>query len=68
MRLLPHRYFGRATGQHRKRAGFPQPAFGAVVTQAWRACQPCGGDVAVVLHPSGAHTCGEGHTTDGGQP
>jgi hypothetical protein len=42
---------------------FPEAAFGAVAPQAFRYCSPCGGEVAVVLHPSGAHTCGTGHLT-----
>ncbi|MFI9154546.1 hypothetical protein [Streptomyces sp. NPDC053367] len=66
MRLLPARYFGRAHGRHRRAAGFPHPEFGAVVTQGFAACDPCGGDVPVVLHPSGGHTCQAGHTTAGG--
>lgn len=54
-------------GRHRAhrtpgRRDFPHPEFGAVATQAFRHCQPCGGDVPVVLHP-GAHTCSNGHTT-----
>lgn len=35
---------------------------GAIVSQAWRACRPCGGVTAVVLHP-GAHVCDAGHLT-----
>lgn len=48
--------------------GPPLPQFvdvphGAIAPQAFRHCTPCGGEVAVVLHPSGAHTCGTGHLT-----
>ncbi|MFC7817615.1 hypothetical protein ACFUTR_23575 [Streptomyces sp. NPDC057367] len=54
-------------GRHRARRttgrrSFPHPEFGAVITQAFRPCRPCGGDVPVALHP-GAHTCTEGHVT-----
>ncbi|MCM1943188.1 hypothetical protein NC239_33795 [Streptomyces sp. G3] len=62
-------HFGRHRA-HRATAhtGFPPAVFGAVATQAFRHCRPCGGDVPVVLHP-GAHTCTEGHVTitQGGQ-
>jgi hypothetical protein len=48
--------------------GPPLPVFaevphGTVAPQAFRHCTQCGGDVAVVLHPSGAHTCDGGHLT-----
>jgi hypothetical protein len=39
------------------------PAHGAIAPQAFRHCTPCGGDVAVLLHHSGAHTCDSGHLT-----
>lgn len=42
---------------------FPDVPHGAVAAQAFRPCSPCGGDVAVVLHPKGAHRCGAGHIT-----
>jgi hypothetical protein len=61
---LTARHLFRGKGQHRRQP-FPQPAFGACVTQAFRHCRPCGADVPVVLHPSGAHTCQHGHTTEG---
>ncbi|MGW9058860.1 hypothetical protein [Streptomyces sp. NPDC055733] len=61
---LTVRHLVRGLGRHRAgdRRDFPQPAFGAVITQAFRPCQPCGGDVPVALHP-GAHTCSNGHIT-----
>ncbi|WP_405543989.1 hypothetical protein OG478_23005 [Streptomyces phaeochromogenes] len=44
--------------------GFPEaPAHGAIAPQAFRHCLPCGGDVAVVLHGNGTHSCDEGHFT-----
>ncbi|MCI3271431.1 hypothetical protein [Streptomyces cylindrosporus] len=44
------------------------PAFvdvphGAVAPQSFRYCPPCGGDVAVVLHPGDTHRCEAGHFT-----
>lgn len=42
---------------------FPDVPHGAIAAQAFRHCSPCGGDVAVVLHPKGAHRCGAGHVT-----
>jgi len=41
---------------------WPEPVHGALAPQAWRACRPCGGETAVVLHP-GAHVCDLGHVT-----
>ncbi|MFJ8995553.1 hypothetical protein ACIRQH_34755 [Streptomyces sp. NPDC102279] len=60
----------RPLGEHRARGAiaspiFPQPAVGAAVTQGFRFCTPCGVETAAVLHPSGGHTCTEGHTTQG---
>lgn len=57
-------------GEHRgprtrTAAVFPLPAPGAVVTQAFRFCRPCGVDTAAVLHANGTHTCAEGHTSPG---
>jgi hypothetical protein len=41
---------------------WPQPAYGAVVAQAFRHCRSCREVTPVVLHP-GAHTCTAGHIT-----
>jgi hypothetical protein len=41
---------------------WPQPAYGAVVAQAFRHCRSCREVTPVVLHP-GAHTCTAGHVT-----
>jgi ribosomal protein S27AE len=37
---------------------WPQPAYGAAVSQQWAYCQPCGKDTAGVVHKDG-WTCGE---------
>ncbi|MGX1909037.1 hypothetical protein ACWIID_09260 [Streptomyces phaeochromogenes] len=39
------------------------PAHGAIAPLAFRHCRPCGGDVAVVLHGNGTHSCDGGHLT-----
>jgi hypothetical protein len=46
----------------RREPVWPEPVHGALAPQAWRACRPCGGETAVVLHP-GAHVCDLGHVT-----
>lgn len=47
----------------RPRSLFVDVPHGAVAAQAFRACRPCGGEVAVVLHPGGAYCCDRGHIT-----
>ncbi|MFI1562145.1 hypothetical protein ACH4ZX_03625 [Streptomyces sp. NPDC020490] len=40
---------------------FADVPHGAIAPQGFRNCPPCGGEVPVVLHPGGAHTCEAGH-------
>lgn len=61
MRLLPHRYFGRATGRHRS-ARVP----GQLATQAFVNCPQCRVETAATRHGD-ALLCAEGHlVTPGG--
>jgi hypothetical protein len=62
--LLPARYFGRATGQHRK----PQPAWGAVVGQAIQPCEPCGIHTVHDIRRDGSTACTENHAVTEGDP
>ena len=57
MRLLPTRYFGRATGQHRAR-----PA-GAIVDQDFAHCARCKTTVPVTVHGD-LLVCAEGHLVE----
>lgn len=65
MRVLPSRYFGRATGQHRKP---PAPVPGAIVGQEFRQCGPCGVETVVVVHGDGSTSCTENHAVVPGDP
>ncbi len=64
MNLLP-RYFGRATGQHRKPA---VPAPGALVGQDFRPCEPCGVDTVHNVRRDGTAACTEDHRATDGDP
>jgi len=59
---LPSRYFGRATGHHRKRAR----VHGAIVDQRIVHCPTCKKTTAATVH-GGLVRCTEGHQI-GGQP
>lgn len=41
----------------------PEPAHGALAVQAFAWCPLCRADVAVVVHPGGAHRCDRNHVT-----
>lgn len=58
MRLLPSRYFGRATGQHRR-------PHAAIVNQRFAHCPACGVDTAATVHGQ-VLRCAEGHEIHGG--
>ena len=58
---LTVRHLIRGAGRHR--AARP---YGAIASQAFRLCRPCGVETAAVVHADGSHTCTEGHTTTGG--
>lgn len=63
MKVLPARYFGRATGRHR--APRP-PAPGALVGQQFVRCARCGGVESAATVHGGVLRCTEGHTVPAG--
>lgn len=65
MKVLPARYFGRATGTHRKPSAKPHAA---LVGQEFRFCEPCGVETVVVVHGDGTTSCTEDHAVAAGDP
>lgn len=59
MKVLPSRYFGRATGRHR---AVPAPGTGAVVGQRFVRCGRCGGVESAATVHGDIVRCAEGHT------
>ncbi|NUS26103.1 MAG: hypothetical protein HOV92_18030 [Streptomyces sp.] len=63
MKVLPARYFGRATGRHR---AVEPPVPGAVVGQRFVRCGRCGGVESAVTVHGDIVRCAEGHTVPAG--
>jgi hypothetical protein len=62
----PFRVAGVHTGKHRGPRAMPVP--GALVGQAFRFCEPCGVETAVVVHANGTTSCTEDHRVTDGDP
>lgn len=64
MKVLPARYFGRATGRRRR----PAPVWGAAVGQDIRRCEPCDAHTVHDVRRNGDASCTEDHTVVAGDP
>jgi hypothetical protein len=61
----PLRVAGVHTGKHRGSRALPP---GALVGQAFRFCEPCGVETAVVVHGDNSTSCTEDHRVTDGDP